>query len=264
MAIFRKGIKMGTHDFPLSVSKQRGQGILRKLGVLPDDGGRKKFEKDAMGDIQTIRTVIGMGEGFTRPVNFRCTFAMPKAIEQQTLNNGKKSGSNGSRVKYGSLDWRTHIMNNSTLELFKERYTQANASAANTWKRILGSQSMNPRREEQKMNLYCSKVSIPDKTITTVLPRQYGSPYPWPTAIQYGTLTTTFYCDGTMHIKNFFDAWQKLIYNDTPETWEFYDLKKDPRELKNIFEKKSIEITKYRKLLLKHFKENNIKTKIKN
>ena len=57
---------------------------------------------------------------------------------------------------------------------------------------------------------------------------------------------------------------KKLIYNDTPETWEFYDLKKDPRELKNIFEKKSIEITKYRKLLLKHFKENNIKTKIKN
>ena len=57
---------------------------------------------------------------------------------------------------------------------------------------------------------------------------------------------------------------KKLIYNDTPETWEFYDLKKDPRELKNIFEKKSIEIPKYRKLLLKHFKENNIKTKIKN
>ena len=90
MSIFRKGVKVGKHDVRVGLTKKRGQGILRKLGVLPDDGGRKKFEKDAMGDIQTIRTVIGMGEGFTRPVNFRCTFAMPKAIEQQTLNNGKK------------------------------------------------------------------------------------------------------------------------------------------------------------------------------
>ena len=223
MSIFRKGVKVGKHDVRVGLTKKRGQGILRKLGVLPDDGGRKKFEKDAMGDIQTIRTVIGMGEGFTRPVNFRCTFAMPKAIEQQTLNNGKKSGSNGSRVKYGSLDWRTHIMNNSTLELFKERYTQANASAANTWKRILGSQSMNPRREEQKMNLYCSKVSIPSKQIQTTLPRQYGAAYPWPTGVMYGTITTTFYCDGTMHIKNFFDAWQKLIYNDITGNFNFYN-----------------------------------------
>ena len=56
---------------------------------------------------------------------------------------------------------------------------------------------------------------------------------------------------------------KKLIYNDTPQTWEFYDLEKDPRELKNIFEKKSIEISKYKKLLVNHFKKNNIKTKIK-
>ena len=29
---------------------------------------------------------------------------------------------------------------------------------------------------------------------------------------------------------------KKLIYNDTPQTWEFYDLKNDPQEANNIHE----------------------------
>ena len=40
---------------------------------------------------------------------------------------------------------------------------------------------------------------------------------------QSGTLTTTFYCDGTMHIKNYFDAWQKLIHNDLTGNFNFWD-----------------------------------------
>ena len=40
MAIFRKGIKMGTHEFPLAIEKQRGQGILRKLDIIDDGKGR--------------------------------------------------------------------------------------------------------------------------------------------------------------------------------------------------------------------------------
>ena len=39
----------------------------------------------------------------------------------------------------------------------------------------------------------------------------------------YGAITTTFYCDGTMHIKNYFDAWQKLIYNDMTGNFNYYD-----------------------------------------
>ncbi len=228
MSIFRKGVKVGKHDVRIGLSKKRGQGILRKLGVLPDDKGRSKFEKDSMGDIQTIRTLVGMGEGFTKPVNFRCSFKMPKAIQQQTLERGpnawdkpRKSGENGSRVKYGSLDWRTHIMNNSTFDQFKRRYDAANAQAQGMFKAIEGKAKL--KRNEQKMNLYCSKVSIPSKEITTVLPRQYGAPFAWPTAVTYGTLTTTFYCDGVMDIKNFFDAWQKLIYNDQTGNFNFYN-----------------------------------------
>jgi len=135
MAIFRDGIKIGNKDIRTGISKERGQGILRKIGILPDDKGRKNFEKDGMGDVQTIRTVVGMGEGFTMPVNFRCSFAMPVGIDQQVLDggprggNGSWGGTNKGQIKSGSLDWKTHIMNNSTVKEFTFRYKQANAAA---------------------------------------------------------------------------------------------------------------------------------------
>ena len=228
MAIFRKGVKVGNKDIRIGLSKKRGQGILRKLGILEDDKGRKKFEKNAMGDIQTIRTIVGMGEGFTMPVNFRCSFyQMDMGIDQRAYSSGSRfqgagySGSNTSGVQDGSLDWRTHVMQNSTREIFKRRYNQANAAAQGMYESVEGQGKL--KRDEQKMNLYCSKVSIPEKNITTALPRQYGAPYAYPQAVQYGTLTTTFYCDGTMHIKNYFDAWQKLIYNDMTGNFNFYN-----------------------------------------
>ena len=55
---------------------------------------------------------------------------------------------------------------------------------------------------------------------------------------------------------------KKLIYNDTPETWEFYDLKNDPNELHNLYSKKSEEIEFFKGRLMQYFKENNIKTKL--
>ena len=82
MSLFRKGVKVGNMDIRTGLSKQRGQGILRKLGVLPDDKGRKKFEQDAMGEVQTIRTIVAKSEGFTMPVNFKVEFQAPKGIDQ--------------------------------------------------------------------------------------------------------------------------------------------------------------------------------------
>ena len=229
MAILRKGLKVAGQDIRVGLTKKRGQGILRKLGVIED---KRPVTNDGMGDVQTIRTLVGMGEGFTRSVNYRCTFAMPAAIQQQSKSRAGSgieggstmgSGPNGGKVKYGSLDWRTHIMQNSTHNLFKQRYDAANAQAQGMFKQFTADGKAKLKRAEQKMNLYCSKVSIPEKVINFALPRQYSNPFPWPQTVQYGTITTTFYCDGVMEIKNFFDAWQKLIYNDMTGNFNFYD-----------------------------------------
>jgi len=55
---------------------------------------------------------------------------------------------------------------------------------------------------------------------------------------------------------------KKLIYNDNPQTWEFYDLIQDPKELKNIYQEETEEILNYKKRLFHYFKENGITTKL--
>ena len=65
MAIFKGGVKMGKHDFPLAISKQRGQGILRKLDIIKDGKGRKEFEKDAMGEMQPSVPLLVSQKVFT-------------------------------------------------------------------------------------------------------------------------------------------------------------------------------------------------------
>ena len=55
---------------------------------------------------------------------------------------------------------------------------------------------------------------------------------------------------------------KKIIYNDTPGTWEFYNLKNDPNEIKNIFDENSEIVNNFKKRLLYYLKENEISTKI--
>ncbi len=227
MAIFRDGVKIGNQDFRVGLSKKRGQGLMRKLGVLPDDKGRKQFEKDGRGEMQTIRTIVGKGEGFQFPVNYKVRFTKPKGIDQMVFKaggppsggDGGYAGENSSKVKSGGLDWRTHIMNNSTTDLLGSRFKAAQAAAGTPDARY-----EKEKRMESKLDLYCSKVSIPERNIESGLYRQAGAaPFPFPKTSIYGAITTTFYCDGTMHIKNYFDAWQKLIHNDLTGNFNFWD-----------------------------------------
>ena len=69
-------------------------------------------------------------------------------------------------------------------------------------------------------------MNIPEKSINVTQIKQYGSHFPWPQSVSYGTLTTTFYCDGAMKIKNFFDAWQKLIWNDLTGNFNYKNVLK--------------------------------------
>ena len=52
---------------------------------------------------------------------------------------------------------------------------------------------------------------------------------------------------------------KKLIYNETPKTWEFYDLKSDPEELNNIYDENLEIIHLYKKKLFYYLKNNEIR-----
>ena len=55
---------------------------------------------------------------------------------------------------------------------------------------------------------------------------------------------------------------KKLIYNDSSEKWEFYNLEKDPKEILNIYDKNLEEVIKFKELLIGYLKRLNIDTKI--
>ena len=55
---------------------------------------------------------------------------------------------------------------------------------------------------------------------------------------------------------------KKLIFNDTPETWEFYDLVDDPNEEKNLYDTENEDIKILKSKLIAHLETNNIHTNI--
>ena len=110
-------------------------------------------------------------------------------------------------------------MNKSTDKEFRKLEWAAQQRSAMMWNKAKGQKYF---RSEQKMDLYCSKINIPEKTFNPAANRIYNHPQFMPQNIQYGSLQTEFYCDGTMDIKNYFDAWQKLIYNDLTGNFNFY------------------------------------------
>lgn len=55
---------------------------------------------------------------------------------------------------------------------------------------------------------------------------------------------------------------KKLIYNDTPQSWEFYDLISDPLENNNIYDENNSKINNLKEKLIDFFNDNQIKTNI--
>ena len=159
MALFRNGVKVGKFDVRTGISGERAKGILRKAGIIEDDKGRGKYKKDARGEVQTIRSVVGKAEGFQIPANFKVKFQIPQGIDQQTFTaqgpagrfGSSPSGSNNGKVQTGGLDWRTHIMNKSSNTEFTNLWHKAQWSSSTLWKKASNQEY---KRQEQKMDLY--------------------------------------------------------------------------------------------------------------
>ena len=55
---------------------------------------------------------------------------------------------------------------------------------------------------------------------------------------------------------------KKIIYNDSSEKWEFYNLEKDPKEIVNIYDENLGEVIKIKKMLMEYLIRLKIDTKI--
>ena len=245
------------------LSSARAQGLLRESGIVKDGKTFHPVMRDANGNVALYRRALIKANGLQNPVQFKMTFNCPAGINQPNLEtytqtheytlDAREAYSRStktrqtrqkwsqsepdSKVKGGGLDWQTHKMNASTAGIgegsIKQKYDNAAQICYTMWdpdglgltdkqKTRTHSEGKYPT-QENILDLFCSKVSIPEKSINFTSMRHYGTHFPYPQSVSYGTLSTTFYCDGSMHIKNFFDAWQKLIYNDITGNFNYYE-----------------------------------------
>lgn len=89
--------------------------------------------------------------------------------------------------------------------------------------RNVASPGTNDNYDMTKVGLLCHSVSIPQKTLQTYEHKQLGVAYKVPHSIIFDPVIFTFYADGDMEVRRFFDAWIQCIINDENATMNFYD-----------------------------------------
>lgn len=75
----------------------------------------------------------------------------------------------------------------------------------------------------RKLQLLCSSCVMPGVNIGTSQHRTFGEQYDMPNDKMYGTLTSTFYVDGHLHVKKLFDQWFENIMDPVARTFKFYE-----------------------------------------
>jgi len=239
------------------VSQERLQGLASKyLGL--DTGPAPRFVQPASGEVDLHRRAVEMANGFQMPVQYSMKFKCPSGISQprivvktkneevmnphserkyiaQSFNRTRRTtewkqptGEKHGYVEQGGLDWQSHIMNNSIKGYsgaegtIQGLYRNAAQVSQTIWDPLRG-KGKKEEKMEDILNLFCSKVSMPEKSINFQSMRHYGTHFAYPQSVSYGTMSTTFYCDASMHIKKYFDAWQKLIFNDITGNFNYYE-----------------------------------------
>ena len=225
--------------------QQRLEALLKKGGILPE--GAEVGPKKTYGEVDGTRVIVAASEGFMIPTNYRVRIFPPTGVDaedgQVTLNateyeslrrNRSLNGTNIQRAKNAQNNSIEAMLNggapapgklstqsNSLEGTIRQLYNLSVGNSGTAFAMGKGEQ-YGRNGTATRLDMFCNQVQIPEKQIQFGLYRHYGSPTPHPTAIQYGQLTTQFYSDGIMSIKKFFDAWQKLVYNDVTGNTNYY------------------------------------------
>jgi hypothetical protein len=74
----------------------------------------------------------------------------------------------------------------------------------------------------QQVALMCTNITMPARTLNTSPYRIAGAPYKYPTSVQYSDITATFIGDKFLRLRNFFEEWQALVYDNQTGMFNFY------------------------------------------
>ena len=188
MSLISVGKKIGDLDIRLGIPPSKPQFSVNDTNKR-FDYNNKTTNRDSI--FNRFRSGITQAGGFARPTQFLVTVDGPK---------GSALGNVGIYNDTQSLDQVARLHKSAKL---------SDAIKTNL---------------QLRMDLFCSNVSIPDKTITDDVNEQYYGPKrAMAKNVQYGDVTLEFYTSVNYEERLFFEAWQNSIIDPISHNVGYYD-----------------------------------------
>ena len=188
MSLISVGKKIGDLDIRLGIPPSKSQFSVNDTNKR-FDYNNKTTNRDSI--FNRFRSGITQAGGFARPTQFLVTVDGPK---------GSALGNVGIYNDTQSLDQVARL--------------HKSAKVSDAIKTNL----------QLRMDLFCSNVSIPDKTITDDVNEQYYGPKrAMAKNVQYGDVTLEFYTSVNYEERLFFEAWQNSIIDPISHNVGYYD-----------------------------------------
>jgi len=188
MSLISVGKKIGDLDIRLGIPPSKSQFSVNDTNKR-FDYNNKTTNRDSI--FNRFRSGITQAGGFARPTQFLVTVDGPK---------GSALGNVGIYNDTQSLDQVARLHKSAKL---------SDAIKTNL---------------QLRMDLFCSNVSIPDKTITDDVNEQYYGPKrAMAKNVQYGDVTLEFYTSVNYEERLFFEAWQNSIIDPISHNVGYYD-----------------------------------------
>ena len=188
MSLISVGKRIGDLDIRLGIPPSKSQFSVNDTNKRFDYNNKTTY-RDSI--FNRFRSGITQAGGFARPTQFLVTVDGPK---------GSALGNVGIYNDTQSLDQVARLHKSAKL---------SDAIKTNL---------------QLRMDLFCSNVSIPDKTITDDVNEQYYGPKrAMAKNVQYGDVTLEFYTSVNYEERLFFEAWQNSIIDPISHNVGYYD-----------------------------------------
>jgi len=112
-----------------------------------------------------------------------------------------------------------------SLNNFRSKFNTTEHAFQNRFEILIAPPQQLQSPDLRNISMRCESIQFPARNMrSTVDDNQYGPPREMVQGVgQFATVTATFLCDVEMTEKNYFDAWQKLIYNPQTYNLNYYN-----------------------------------------
>lgn len=191
MAIFRGGKRIGPFD--LRIGLPRG----REYDNIPNDP-RLKQRANPETTINRFRSAISKGEGVARTNRFLVRISTPPGDK---IRNVLKTTLRENVEAPSQIQGATQALDQYNQEIGRE------------------------------IGMMCESITMPGRTFRTEPYRHYGPSYNYPINVEYQPIQATFIGDKFLRMRQFFEAWQDLIFDNKTNNMNYYDEYTTPMDI---------------------------------